>query len=318
MTYISGIPCSNRFDVLATLDEEGEPNEISESQAAPTASPSEAKPTAPRSSLKKMALAVGSCILLIGGGLPYIQDRQIMNDRAPGIMNDRAPPLSKLGQPLELIIRKQKLPTNDGRRNPLDEDLYSLYPKPEKCTISGPTNSYQHIQSFIECHKNEFLAMTRSRFDEKYHSKFTVLGEGISKVAVSHEDFPGYVFKVPLHPSSASDLKKHVEGAEAAENAIQTCRYKNIMTTKPLLFKNDTLIIVAEPKMSFIPYKDAARLIPEEELLAAEEELCHFAYNTSNTDLILYRDHNAGFVYLDGRYKICIYDFDHAGCEKLR
>lgn len=307
MNYISDFATYNRFEVLATLEEEEQdvPTATSQNQVVLKTSPSKAQPVTPNSSvtLKKIAFALGSFILL-SGGLTVFQS-QSESIMANGTFIQHSPRSDLFIKPIKILSTKD-----------------NFFFRPKECTILNLENIDRTIECFIKIHKQEFISMTtklrETKNIEKNYGKFTVLGNGISKVSVSNEDFPDYIFKIPLTSSSRDDLKKHVREALVAEKAINDNGYKHIIATKPILFEDDTLMIAVEPQMEFIPYETATRLIPQEELLEAEEELTHFASNTTNSDLALHYNHNAEFVFLNGQYKICIYDFDHAGEGNVR
>jgi hypothetical protein len=162
----------------------------------------------------------------------------------------------------------------------------------------------QEMQSFLKAHADEIREMCWAK---EPVGKWGKLGEGISKMAVFHPEFNGFLVKFAVTPVSGElDTRMHFHNAQAARQLVETGNFSRLVIPGSELIELPEGPIVIEQRFDLVPYGS----IPDgREKRAACRQLERFLEKSGIWDVRVSLDHNAGFLKGPG-HRIGVFDFD--------
>lgn len=180
--------------------------------------------------------------------------------------------------------------------------VYNAFPattlltqEPEK---KIPTKE-EDVFPFLESHKKEIEKIYKNPLN--IVGKWEKLGNGISKTAFTHEECPGWVFKVPhfQHLTSITIDHNNLEVFRATAS-----NFDRISLPKSHLYPIENGAILVQEMFNLSKYQGNL------DQLEAKKQFDDFVYATGLCDMNPYEPHNAGILTGSTPNKMGIIDFD--------
>ncbi len=185
----------------------------------------------------------------------------------------------------------------------LVEQVFRINPK-----INAFLNDHK-INAFLNDHIEEIEKMFR---DKSETEDWSVLGSGVSKIAFTHPDLPGFLIKIPRYSKSfwgyaESDVEANFEKLKEAQSLVQANNYRHIVIPQSELFKTKEGFVALEEKFEIVSYDLVA---DDLEKANAKMELKDFLVNGKYCDIYIEENHNCGFLKNKKTPQIGVFDLD--------
>lgn len=186
------------------------------------------------------------------------------------------------------------------------------FPANQESTLAKPVPT--ECTEFVDAHKSEIEVMIKSEKETgQWRSMSRKYKPSSFKLAFAHPEMPLCVVKTAQKWSPSEShlmMKSHVRNVEIARDYIENHQLDHLVVPASALFYTQSGPIIIEDKFELENFDD----FNSSGKTAAHEQLKEFIVKGEFSDIILPRNHNAGFIKgTESDPKIGLYDLDSMG-----